>query len=130
MESEDILNPTDGSLSGGVAQLNAELKSYRSAGAAETDAKNQESGENSLEEVVALEDNHFLGDQSAKDEDETSGGEKATDCHLHLLPEEIHHGGDCDACPHGNEADHDPEGGGKCFRDSLIEVGGGEVYHH
>ena len=110
MESEDILNPTDGSLSGGVAQLNAELKSYRSAGAAETDAKNQESGENSLEEVVALEDNHFLGDQSAKDEDETSGGEKATDCQLHLLTEVVHHRCNRDACPNSNETYHNPKG--------------------
>ena len=110
MESEDIFSPTDGSLSSRVAQFNAELKSYRGTGAAEADAKNKESGENSLEEVVAFEDNHFLGDQSAKDEDETSGGKKATDRHLHLLPEVVHHCGNRDARPDSNKTYHDPKG--------------------
>ena len=65
MNSENILTPTDGSLSGRVAELNAELKSYRGAGAAEADADNKKGGENSFEEVVALKDDHFLGDQRA-----------------------------------------------------------------
>ena len=130
MRNKTTFSPTDGSLSNGVAQLDTELKSNRGAGAAEADADDKESRENSFEEVVALKDDHFLDDQSAEDEDESGAGEEAADCQLHLLPEEIHHGGDRDACPHGNEADHDPEGGGKCFRDSLIEVGGGEVDHH
>ena len=106
MESEDIFSPTDGSLSSRVAQFDAELKSYRGTGAAEADAENKESGENSLEEVVALEGDHFLGDQSAEDEDETSGGEKTADCQLHLLPEVVHHCCNCDARPDSNKTYH------------------------
>ena len=105
-----ILSITNGSLGRGIAQLDAELKSNRSAGAAEADADDKKSGENSLEEVVALKDDHFLSDQSAEDENEAGAGEEAADRQLHLLPEVVHHCCDRDTCTDSNKTYHDPKG--------------------
>ena len=110
MNSENILTPTNGSLSSRVAELNAELKSYRGAGAAEADANNKKGGENAFEEVVALKNDHFLSDQGAEDEDETGAGQEAADRQFHLLPEVIHHCCNCDARPDSNKTYHDPKG--------------------
>ena len=101
---------TNSSLCYWIAELNAEFKSYGSAGAAETDANDKKSGENPLEEIVALEDEHLLDDQGAEDEDKASGNEEAADGELHLLTEEVHHRCNEDTRCHGNKADHNAKG--------------------
>ena len=101
---------TNSSLCYWIAELNTEFKSYGSTCTAETDANDKKGGENSLEEIVALEDEHLLDDQGAEDEDETGAGQKAADRQLHLLPEVIHHCCNCDARPDSNKTYHDPKG--------------------
>ena len=101
---------TDSSLCYWIAELNAEFKSYGSAGAAETDANDKKGGENSLEETVALEDEHLLDDQGAEDEDKARDNEEAADGELHLLAEEVHHGCNEDTRCHRNKADHNAKG--------------------
>ena len=101
---------TNSSLCYWIAELNAEFKSYGSAGAAETDANDKKGGENSLEEIVALEDEHLLDDQGAEDEDKASGNEEAADGELHLLAEEVHHRCNEDTRCHSNKADHNAKG--------------------
>ena len=97
---------TNSSLCYWIAELNAEFKSYGSTGTAETDTNDKKGGENSLEEIVALEDEHLLDDQGAEDEDKASGNEKAADGELHFLAEKVHHCCNEDTRCHSNKADH------------------------
>ena len=121
---------TQNTLWDGITKLNTELKGNGRSCTGQTDSNNEENVEGYLESIAVLKGNNLLCDECGDCADNATDAEQDYDGNLHLLPKEVHEGGNEDAGSHCTEADGNAQGGGPCLRQSQVHVLVSEQYDH